>query len=358
MTWRVAAASLAVGVLAVVTPASAAEKPVPGTVRLDDARIKESSGLVDLGRLWVTANDSGDSARLFVVDPYTGRTVGVTRYADDVVDVEALAPGGGRTVWVGDIGDNARERRSVAVFKVEVARGQRTVKARRYKLVYPQGRSFNAESMFVDRAGRVHVITQGLSGVVYRAPAQLSSSRANRLREVGRVREFATDAALTRDGRHVLVRGPRFAGVYTVPGLRRVAGFRVPPQPQGEGISVGPDGFVRVSSEGRHTAVRGVAIPPRVSRIIDPPAPSPSPSPSASPSPSPSPTPSPTPSTTPDPTPSEATEPEEDPGPSAADDRGDGGLGGIDPPWLLWSIPAVIALGALGIGLGLRRRGE
>ena len=43
----------------------------PGTVSLRDPRITESSGLVDLGSRWVTTNDSGDSARLFIIDPAT-----------------------------------------------------------------------------------------------------------------------------------------------------------------------------------------------------------------------------------------------------------------------------------------------
>jgi len=43
-----------------------------------DPAITESSGLVDLGSLMVTTNDSGDDAVLYVVDPTTGRTVGRT----------------------------------------------------------------------------------------------------------------------------------------------------------------------------------------------------------------------------------------------------------------------------------------
>ena len=96
-------------------------RTTPPVVRLADPRITESSGLVDLGADWVTTNDSGDSARLFVVSPRTGRTVGlVTDCAPSVVDVEALAPAGPSAVWVGDIGDNNAERKSVSVFRVPV----------------------------------------------------------------------------------------------------------------------------------------------------------------------------------------------------------------------------------------------
>ena len=35
-----------------------------------------------------------------------------------------------------------------------------------------------------------------------------------------------------------------------------------------------------------------------------------------------------------------------------------GTFGAVDPPWLLWVVPGVIGIGAIGIGLGLRRRAE
>ena len=40
---------------------------------LHDARIYESSGLVDLGALMATVNDSGDTSRVFVLDPRAAR---------------------------------------------------------------------------------------------------------------------------------------------------------------------------------------------------------------------------------------------------------------------------------------------
>ena len=162
---------------------------------------------------------------------------------------------------------------------------------------------------------------------------------------VGRVSEFATDAALTRDGKHFIVRGPLIAGVYTLPDFRRVASFRLPLQPQGEGISVGPTGRVRVSTEGARSAVRQVSLPASVTAALEPtgdpdarlrprrPARAPSRQlltlarvPRAA--------------------------------PPSNDSSSENGLGSIDPPWLMWCIPAVIAVGALGIGLGLRRRTE
>ena len=172
-----------------------------------------------------------------------------------------------------------------------------------------------------------------------RAARGCSRSRANRLQPVGRVREFATDAALMRDGRHLLVRGYDSAGVYTFPGLRRVGDFTLPAQRQGEGISVGPGDRIRLSSEGR--ALGGAAGAaarrrwPRSSALRPPRRPARRlrrrPTPSATRAVGPMPTPTPTPASS---------------------------SGPFQRSWLLWSIPGVIALGAIGIGLGLRRRSD
>ncbi len=120
---------------------------------LRDARITEASSLVDLGSMWVTANDSGDGGRLFVVSPVSGRTIGIVRFRVPVRDVEALAPAGVSSVWVGDIGDNDNKRRFINVFRATVGPGLIEVTPRVFHLVYPKGHP-NAESMFIDRDGR------------------------------------------------------------------------------------------------------------------------------------------------------------------------------------------------------------
>jgi len=228
-----------------------------------DPAIDESSGLVDLGGLMVTTDDSGGDPLVFVVDPRTGRTVGHTTFTRETVDVEALAPAGGDEVWVGDIGDNDEQRSSVQVYRVPVGRGERRVAAPAYPLVYPDG-AHDAESLFA-ADGRLYVVTKGLlGGTVYVAPHHLSTQAPNRLRPVASVDVWATDAALFPDGRHVLVRGYDNAVIYTFPGFRPVAAVDLPRQRQGEGVSIGPSGRIRLSSEGRNSAVLQVALPEAV----------------------------------------------------------------------------------------------
>src|SRR5262245_32252477 len=127
------AAPLALGV-----PAPPAPTTGHAVFAFDDPRITEASGLVVDDGLFLTTNDSGHPGDVFVVDE-SGRTVGVTRWADDPDDPEALAPGGAGSVWVGDIGDDLARRSSVQVARVPVGRGDRTVHPTTYELTYPDG---------------------------------------------------------------------------------------------------------------------------------------------------------------------------------------------------------------------------
>jgi hypothetical protein len=220
----------------------------------------------------VTMNDSGGDADVFVVDPATGRTVGRTTYADEVTDVEALAPAGRDAVWVGDIGDNAEHRDSVQVYRVPVGRGERTVDAPAYDLVYPDG-PHDAESLVAAPDGRLYVVTKGLlGGTAYAAPRHLDPTRRNHLRPVASVDVWATDAALFPDSRHVLVRGYDTAAIYSFPDFQPVASLDLPHQRQGEGVSIARSGRIRLSSEGRNSAVLQVTLPDAVRDVVEPPA--------------------------------------------------------------------------------------
>ena len=302
--------------------------------RFQDPEIVESSGLAVVDGLLVTTNDSGDSGRLFTVDPVSGETVGVTQWSAEPEDVEALAPAGGSEVWVGDIGDNRAERASVSVARVPVGRGPREVDVPTYELVFPEG-ARDAESLLADPAtNQLFVISKGVfGGAVYAAPGRLSADRPNRLTEVGPVLPIATDAAFFPDGRHVIVRAYSEAAVYSWPDLELLGRFGLPRQQQGEGIAVDPtDATVYASSEGLHAPVLRIALPAAVRRAMAADTASPSPTPSDSPEPSPesSPEPSPEPSQTPPPGSREGTElPEQDAGPRSAWGWAVGGLLGL-----------------------------
>lgn len=227
-----------------------------------DDRIDESSGLVVRdGRLF-TVNDSGDGPYLYEVDLRTGRTSGVTTFAaEDPTDDEALAPGRGGVVWVGDIGDNRRSRGSVRVYRMVPPRAGGSVEAAWSDLVYPDG-PHDAETLLVrPQTGRLFVVTKSFTGaVVYQAPMHLQPGQTYQLERVGSVPGLLTDGTFLPDGRHVLVRGYGGAAVYTFPGFEHVADVALPRQEQGEGIAV--DGHtIYLSSEGVHSQVLAIDLP-------------------------------------------------------------------------------------------------
>ena len=290
--------------VAVVVPflIGAALAPAPAdrdvVLHFEDPAIVESSGLVVTGDLVVTVNDSGDSARVFAVDPGTGRTVGVTTWDAEPTDVEALAPAGPGEVWVGDIGDNTESRDSVTVTRVPVGRGDRAVAGASYELTYPGGAAHDAEALLAHpRTGRLFVVTKGvLGGEVYAAPSSLRADGPNRLERIGEAPGIVTDGAFFPDARHVMLRNYGRAYLLDFPSLEPVADLDVPAQKQGEGLAIDADDTVYLSSEGARSAVLRVALPEEMTAALAGSA-SPSASPSASSSASSSPSASPAPGT-------------------------------------------------------------
>ena len=230
--------------------------------RFEDPAIVESSGLALADGLVVTVNDSGDEARVFVVDPATGRTVGTTRWEGGAEDVEAVAPGGGRTVWVGDIGDNGADRDTVSVIRVPVGALDQTVRGERFTLRYADGPA-DAEALLVHpTTGRLVVVTKGvLGGELYEAPRTLVAGAPQRLQPRGPVMPVVTDGAFLPDGDHLVLRDYARAVVYAWPSLEQVADVALPQQRQGESLAVTDEDTLLVGTEGLRSPVHEVALP-------------------------------------------------------------------------------------------------
>ena len=357
MKWRPrrawATVSLLVGMF--VAPGAVRCGRHPGeSCSLRDPRINESSALVDLGSTWVTTNDSGDSCPALRGEPAhrQGPSASPTSTPPSSTSRRWRPPAPAH-VWVGDIGDNAGERKSISVYRV---RGRARADRRQ-----PAGATASStrragptpSRIFVDRQGRLNVDHEGhrRRGRLP-APAQLSTTRPNRLdggRQRGRVRHRRRpDPRRTTRDRARAVRSPASTRCRASSGS---ASFPLPPQPQGEGISVGPDGAGPGEQRGRtHSAyARSPCRLPSQRRSTPQP-----PGPDAVCQPQPQPE-------------RECVAlaqsvafPQRNPERPLFDHPGlwgesSGGFGDIDPPWLMWCIPAVIALGALGIGIGLRR---
>lgn len=277
MRERLTALLVALPFVAGTLATTGAATPDDVVFRFQDPQVVESSGLVVQDGLFLTTNDSGDTGRVFVVDPDSGETVGVTDWAESPVDVEALAPGGNGRVWVGDIGDNTGSRDAVSVARVAVGLGERTGAAAAYTLVYPEFPA-DAETLLAHPVtGRLYVATKGVfGGELFEAPRELDTSRDNRLRALGDVMPIATDGAFFPDGKHLVLRDYGRAVFYAFPSLERVGEVDLPEQEQGEGIAVDAAGRVFVSSEGQREPVLEVRVPTALRDTLVPPAAEPS----------------------------------------------------------------------------------
>lgn len=232
-----------------------------------DPAITESSGLVDAGRTVYTVNDSGSQPVLYAVDAGNGRTRATTTYTStDVTDVEALAPAPGGDVWVGDIGDNLRSRDAIAVYRATPGQPD----SARIELTYPDGPR-DAETLLAHpRTGRLFVVSKTVfGGTVYAAPRRLEPVVPNPMRAVAVVPGLLTDGTFLPDGRHVLLRGYGAATLLSFPDFAVLGSFDLPEQEQGEGLSVGDDGRILLSSEGRSAAVLEVKLPERLQMVVD-----------------------------------------------------------------------------------------
>ncbi|EGG43807.1 MULTISPECIES: TolB-like translocation protein [Streptomyces] len=267
------AGALLAGALA--APAASASPAADGdaSFRIKDPRITESSGLaashLHKGVYW-THNDSDDGPYLYAVDSATGKTlaritlsgIGTPR------DVEAISIGPDGRIYVGDIGDNLDGSWPyVWIYALPEPKKlvDRTVRATQYVVKYSDG-ARNAESMVVDpKSGRVYIIDKKEDGGhLYEGPARLSTGGSNVFEPVADVDLWATDAALSPDGRQLAVRG-YFGGVlYDWKGgrIKRVGRLNVPLQGQGESVTYSADGTkLMFGSEGSDSPVTAQDAP-------------------------------------------------------------------------------------------------
>ncbi|WP_245900781.1 hypothetical protein [Prauserella shujinwangii] len=259
------------------TPAALAEVPAPEPVcTVGDERLAELSGLVTTGDGWYAVNDGGSRLEVFAL----GRDCAVRDVLTDPTDpydVEDLALAGDGTLWLGDTGDNDRDRDTVALHAFDPGGGSVL-----YRLTYPDG-PHDAEALLLDPAGTPYVITKNMLGDsgVYRPARELSSPGPTPLERVGTLRLTATDtpggplggagsvlvtgAATMPDGSVVAVRTYTDAYLYPVPDGDVVAALRqqpvrvpLPHEPQGEAIAFERDGTLLSASEGVGTPIRAV----------------------------------------------------------------------------------------------------
>jgi len=249
-----------------------------GTVT--DPAIDEASGIAasraNPGEWWVH-NDSGDSARFFLIDGSakvraTVEVDGATAHdwEDIAVGAPYRAPTGG-SVYLADIGDNGAmkpngtTRPDIQVYRVTepvVPKGAAPttlhVTAEKFTFTYPDG-GHDAETLMVDPATNdLLIVTKNWSllgrSSIYRAPADLKPGSTTVLQKVGDVKvpraTLVTGGDISTDGSVIALRSytavrlyKRTAGqsVAAALGSKPCTGPR-PREKQGEAIGFALDG--------------------------------------------------------------------------------------------------------------------
>jgi len=280
------AAALTLALLASLwAPAfAAAEDKVAFTIT--DPRITESSGLVrnDAHDGYWTVNDSGDGGVVYALDT-KGKVTGSFRYAASPTDVEALARYGKR-LYVADIGDNSKKRDFVTVYYFsDPPTDGSTVKFRSYDFAYPDG-AHDAETLLVDAAGRLYIVTKDKKGAIYSAPGVPSRTALNRLVKVGEAPSYVTDGVFMGNNEQIALRTYVSVIMLDAISYQTTGQSAAPLQPQGETIALSSEGKrLLLGSEGSPSTTYVVPVPTKDAKVpkaaATPPA-----DPSASPSPS------------------------------------------------------------------------
>lgn len=251
---------------------------------LENTRVTESSGVAASYRargIYWTHNDSGDGPNLYAFDE-KGKDLGTyTLQNAKAIDWEDMASAkikGVSYLYIADVGDNARVRKEVIVYKVrepETKPGIHTItEFETYTLKYPDG-AHDCEALLVSPKEELIFITKERTGQPGVYTASLKESKyfytLVKLGELNMdnqmpVNRSITGADMSPDGQLVVVRSYFVAYLYDnsngrwfekVPRL-----LRIPLERQGEGICF--DTFKKrllTSSEGKPCRVSVVPLP-------------------------------------------------------------------------------------------------
>jgi hypothetical protein len=202
---------------------------------LEDKAIDESSGIAASRRtpgLFWTHNDSGDGPFIYAFDRKGGkcgtwRVTGARAYDWEDIAAGPGAQPGQSYLYIGDIGDNGKERREIIVYRVaeplitatdaaaDRSAPQETELPVAIHLRYPDGRH-DAEALAVHpTTGDLYIITKTRSltaaAGVYKLAAPFSTARVNTLEKVSSLRTpgllpgMITGADISPDGRKIIL---------------------------------------------------------------------------------------------------------------------------------------------------------
>ncbi len=226
---------------------------------VDDVPSSESSGLAAIQDGFLTLDDSGAGAELHQFD-VAGNFLGtITVYGASNTDWEDLAVRDcdeGSCVYIGDIGDNDEVRDTIVVWRAPLD-GLAPITATACTLAYDDG-PHDAEALLVFPDESVRVVTKNADGEakVYFADALgCDGGTATLTREVELdLGAPVTGGAVSADGATVVLRGATEGWAWrgcTLDWGAVPTGLLFVGEEQGEAVSIGADGTLWSSSEGK-----------------------------------------------------------------------------------------------------------
>lgn len=266
--------AVALALVGVWPGVAAAETEVAFSIR--DNRITESSGLTrdTAGNRFWTINDEGSTVYAL---SSSGEVTGSFTFRAETVDPEAVTMLDNR-LYVADIGDNDEQRDQIAVYYFDnpsTTGGVVTYKSWDFR--YADG-PHNAETLLVNSAGRLFVVTKGSKGAVYAAPRDPVTAGVNVLTKVGKAPKQVTDGVFLDDDDQIALLTKTKVEVIDADSYDKVASEPMTEQPQPESLTRTLDGKqLLVGSEGKNSKVLSMPVP-----AAEEESPSPSPEPSKS----------------------------------------------------------------------------
>jgi hypothetical protein len=251
---------LALGLATALPLTASAQATVAFTI--SDSRITESSGLATdpQARAYWTVNDSGADGVVYALNP-SGKVIGTLQYRAKPLDAEAVALRKGR-LYVADIGDNTADRNSVTVYYFDNAQAvDQTVGYHSWDFSYPDG-PHDAETLLVNDAGRLFVVTKDAEGAIYAAPGEPKRDGTNALVKVGNAPAAVTDGTFLPGGRRIALLTYGAIEIIDANTYKRIEELNMPVQPQPESLTVSLDNSsLLVGSEGNRSKVYSLPIP-------------------------------------------------------------------------------------------------
>ena len=240
---------------------------------IGDERIKESSGLaysVKHPDLAYTMNDSGNRPMVYAIQVSTGNVVGQTDLASlDLEDTESIAVDRQGRLWLGDLGDNDRDRDDVSIVSFEEpGPGNAAPRSlQRYPVKYSTGPS-NVEAMMVyPKSGQIFLISKknedGGSPNLFVLPQALKPGQSNVATSLNRpMPGGVADATFAPDGRYALLKTATGVVAYDIKTWQPIDSFATPGLDKGESLTLEPGGrSILLGSEGDDSPIVRVTLP-------------------------------------------------------------------------------------------------